>query len=261
MLLGNPPWEKIKLEEQEHWIDDSYICDAPTKAERTRRIEEYRRSMEPAKVARVAVFESAKHYHEAISKFVRNSGRWPLTAVGDINTYALFAELGRHLINPIGRLGIVVPINIATDDTTKDFFGDVVKQSTLVRLIGFENEAFIFPSVHHAFKFCALIISGSQKPVGRGTLAFFCRYFEHVEDARRKFELASEDFELINPNTRTCPVFRTRMDAELTKKMYQQAPVLINNSTGVNPWGLEFQAMFHMSNDSGLFHEQPALDR
>jgi hypothetical protein len=261
VLLGNPPWEKIKLEEQEHWADDPYICDAPTKAERSRRIGEYRNSLNAARVARVGRFESAKHYHEAISKFVRLSGRWPLTAVGDINTYALFAELVRNLISPTGRVGIVVPINIATDDTTKEFFSDVVNKRTLVRLVGFENEAFIFPAVHHAFKFCALVISGPQRPVESGDLIFFCRTFEHIEDSRRRFQLTAEDFELINPNTHTCPVFRTRIDAELTRKMYQRTPVLVNSASNSNPWGVECQSMFHMSGDSELFMGQPSKNR
>jgi hypothetical protein len=33
---------------------------------------------------------------------VRASGRYPLTAVGDVNTYALFAELDRGLVNASG---------------------------------------------------------------------------------------------------------------------------------------------------------------
>jgi hypothetical protein len=48
------------------------------------------------------------------------SGRFPLTAVGDVNTYALFAELSRTLLAPDGRAGIIVPTGIATDDGAKE---------------------------------------------------------------------------------------------------------------------------------------------
>jgi hypothetical protein len=47
--------------------------------------------------------------------------------------------------------------------------------------------------------------------------------------------LSAEDIELINPNTRTAPVFRTLADAELTKKIYRLVPVLANDWTGRNP--------------------------
>lgn len=79
-------------------------------------------------------------------------------------------------------------------------------------------------------------------------------------------ELTPDEFRLINPNTRTCPVFRSQRDAELTKKLYRAAPVLIREAEWVgegkdvrliapevNPWGIRFSTMFHMSNDSHLF--------
>jgi hypothetical protein len=49
----------------------------------------------------------------------------------------------------------------------------------------------------------------------------------HLADPRRRFTLTPDEFRLINPNTRTCPVFRSQMDAELTKKIYRNVPVLI----------------------------------
>jgi hypothetical protein len=53
------------------------------------------------------------------------------------------------------------------------------------------------------------------------------------------------------------PVFRTKIDAELTKKIYQRVPVLANEVTGENPWGVSFLRMFDMSNDSHLFATEP----
>ena len=50
-------------------------------------------------------------------------------------------------------------------------------------------------------------------------------------------------------------MFRSRADAELTAKIYSRVPVLVEESKEDmgNPWGVRFLAMFHMSNDSGLF--------
>jgi hypothetical protein len=77
--------------------------------------------------------------------------------------------------------------------------------------------------------------------------------------------LSADDFSRINPNTLTCPVFRARRDAELTRKIYQQVPVLIREARGTlleqNPWGIRFMAMFHMSNDSHLFYDEGGTDR
>src|SRR5829696_7030329 len=96
--LGNPPWERIKLQEQEFFAARHLeIATAPSAAIRKRLIE----ALESGDVADQVLFSSfakAKRVSEAASSFVRGCGRWPLTAVGDVNTYALFAELCLALI-------------------------------------------------------------------------------------------------------------------------------------------------------------------
>jgi hypothetical protein len=71
-------------------------------------------------------FEAAKRIAESSSVFARvpkeERGRFPLTGRGDINTYALFAELFATLAGPRGRAGVIVPTGIATDATTAPFF-------------------------------------------------------------------------------------------------------------------------------------------
>jgi hypothetical protein len=169
----------------------------------------------------------------------------------------VFAETTRKLISVNGRVGIIVPTGIATDNTTKDFFGDLIKTQSLASLTGFENEALIFSEVDHTVKFCMLVMTGKYSKIESTDFTFFCRYFKDVDNEKRHFSLISNEIALINPNTLTCPVFRTRQDAELTKKIYQYVPVLENESTGVNPWGISFmQGLFNMSSDSGLFHTQ-----
>jgi len=251
VMLGNPPWERIKLQEQEFFAArDPVIAGAANKAARQRMID----SLRTANPGLAREFELAKYTAEAQSRFVRGSSRFPLTAVGDVNTYALFAELVRNLLAPIGRTGIIVPTGIATDDTTKAFFGDLVEKGSLARLIGYENEAFIFPAVHHAFKFCLLTMAGSAAPA---ELAFFCRHYEDADDPRRRFTLSGADFALINPNTRTCPIFRTRADAELTAKIHHRVPVLEDERAKDNPWNIRYLRMIDMANDSGMFRTEP----
>lgn len=255
VVLGNPPWERIKLQEEEHFVDVPYILEAPNKAERMRRIEEWRHSKDAFKRARIRQFETAKHRAEAESRFVRASKRYPLTAVGDVNAYALFAEHDRNLVNPTGRAGLIVPTGIATDDTTKAFFGDLNQQKNLVSLYDFENREAIFPGVHRSYKFSLLTVGDTKNRPTQFT--FFATNTTHLKDEFRAFTLTAEEIALLNPNTLTCPVFRTGIDAELTKKIYRRAPVLVNERNGENPWGISFMRMFDMSSDSNLFKTAP----
>lgn len=252
-ILGNPPWERIKLQEKEFFASkDQSIANEKNSDKRKKLIKEL-----PKKNPQLAQdFEDAKHDAEGQSKFIRESGRFPLTAVGDINTYAIFAELVREIINDQGRCGVIVPTGIATDDTTKKFFGDLIQKQSLASLYDFENKEKLFVDVLGHYRFTILVMRRGQliPAISEETkFAFFLTNPKQLENKQRIFTLASQDIALINPNTLTCPVFRTRSDAELTRKIYQNVPVLENENTGKNYWGISFIRMFDMSNDSHLF--------
>ena len=146
-----------------------------------------------------------------------------------------------------------MPTGIATDDSTKAYFGHLAQSGRLVSLYDFENREAIFPAVHRSYKFCLLTLG----PADEAEFAFFLAQTAQLADDRRRFTLNAEDFARINPNTLTCPVFRARRDAELTRKIYQRVPVLIREGRDgqpeQNPWGISFMRMFDMSNDSHLF--------
>ena len=259
VVLCNPPWERIKLQEQEFFATrDMEIANAPNKAARGRLIKQ----LPETDPALWEEYRQALHYAEAQSKFLRQSGRFPLTARGDINTYSVFSELFSELMNASGRVGVVVPTGIATDDTNKVFFSRLVEAGRLAGLYDFENREKIFPAVDSRYKFSLLTLKGDGDGAGEpARFAFFLTRAEQLKDGRRTFELTAEDFALLNPNTRTCPIFRTRQDAELTRYIYERVPVLVNETTGDNPWGVTFkQGLFNMSSDSHLFRTRAELE-
>lgn len=250
VVLGNPPWERVKLQEKEFFAPVApEIAKAPNKAARQRLIDQLDAENPPLSRA----FRRASHDAEALSHFLRRSGRYPLCGRGDVNTYTVFAELMRTIVGSEGRIGVIVPTGIATDDTTKHFFADLVERRSLASLFDFENKN-IFPGVHSSYKFCLLTMTGPARPIDEAEFCFFAHSTAELRDPDRRFTLTSEDFRLLNPNTRTCPIFRTRRDAEITKGIYRRIPVLVDETRADgNPWGIEFGAMFHSSSAAHLF--------
>ncbi|QJF53127.1 SAM-dependent DNA methyltransferase [Roseobacter ponti] len=260
VMLGNPPWERIKLQEQEFFASRAPdIAEAPNAAARGRMIKALAEA-EPGTPEQQlhAAFEHAKRTAEAASEFARaEDGRYPLTGRGDVNTYALFAEHFARSVNPQGRAGVIVPTGIATDATTAPFFAWLVEERRLARLVDFENSAPLFPGVHRSFKFALLTLGRDEI---EAHFAFFLTDPSQLAHRERSFVLTSDQIARINPNTKTAPVFRSRRDAELTAKIYDAAPVLIEEGrANGNPWDVSFMAMFHMSNDSGLFRTAAEL--
>lgn len=283
VMLGNPPWERIKLQEQEFFAaKNPQIAEARNKAERGQRIQWLSEGMlavhlhpdlqpSPAQAKAeqnlYAEFTVARRTAEASSAFAHvSTGRYPLTGVGDVNTYALFAETFAQLVAGNGRAGVIVPTGIATDDSTKAYFGAIAGGGRLASLRDFENSEGVFPGVHRSYKFSLLTLGCAEA----ADFVCFATQVAQLADPRRKFTLTPAEFALINPNTRTCPVFRSARDAELTKAIYRRVPVLIREAVPavagkpvepeVNPWGIRFQTIFHMSNDSGLFQNAPGAD-
>jgi hypothetical protein len=240
-VLGNPPWERIKLQEEEFFASrDPEIALAPNKPSRLKLIN----ALTHSNPSLALLFEETKHNSEGETKFVRLSGRFTLTAVGDINTYALFTEHFRNLLSSIGHTGIIVPTGIATDDNTKKFFGDLVEKRAIISLLDFENKEAIFPGVHRSYKFCLLTLS--SLPVDQAQFVFFATRVEHIHDERRHFSLSPQEIAIFNPNTRTMPVFRTKIDAQLLKSIRNRVPVLVNLVNDENPWQADVYRAFNL---------------
>ena len=185
-----------------------------------------------------------------MSRFVRFGGRFELTATGDIDFYPMFAEL--YLTFTKEAWGVVMPTGIATNESNKVFFSKLIDENRLISLYSFENEERIF-QIHHSFKFCLLTAgcaSNSSRTISGG---FYLRRMDHLLDPNRIYTLKTEDFAKLNPNTKTCPVFRTRRDALLTTKIYNNAEVIFNETTGANPWKVRISNLMHMSHDSDAF--------
>ncbi len=258
VVLGNPPWERIKLQEKE-WFASRRpdIANAANAAQRRRMISNLMRE-DP--ILYTAFLEEQRQA-EGESHLVGNSNRYPLCGIGDINTYAIFAETMRLILGPTGRLGCIVPSGIATDNTTKSFFSDLMSSHSLVSLFSFENEAMLFPQVMHSVKFALLTVAGSSIYLDRADFSFGLRYVDDLKTEDRHFTLTTTDIAMFNPNTLTCPVFRSKHDVELTRAIYNRVPVLIKEGPPEeNPWKISFVRMFDVTNDSNLFHSRKELE-
>ena len=258
-IIGNPPWDRIKLQEVE-WFATRLpdVARAPTAAARSAGIQRLRARGAPL----AAEFDAAKEAAESLGRLVRASGHYPLLSGGDINLYSLFVERAMGLIKPDGFVGLLTPSGIYADMTAAAFFKSVSTSGRVGGLFDFENKKVFFKDVHASFKFCALIFGGEERQFDETACAFFLHDTETISDLDRCFPLTPEDFARVNPNTGTAPVFRTRRDAEITRRIYERHPVLVDRSGGEErrAWPVRYVRMFDMTNDSHLFRTSAQLD-
>ncbi len=264
-IIGNPPWDRIKLQEVEWFATRSpELALAPTAAARRRGIKQLRDQGDPL----ASEFDAAKLRADRLGQLIRASGHYPLLGGGDINLYSLFVERAMRLTKPDGIVGLLTPSGIYADKTAARFFKSVSTSGRVSGLFDFENRRLgtdlppFFPDVDSRFKFCALIFGGEERRFAQTDCAFFLHDTAAIDDPDRCFPLAPADFARVNPNTGTAPVFRTHRDADITRRIYERHPVLVDRSDGeeVRVWPVRYSSMFHMTNDSHLFRTAARLE-
>ncbi|MDF1482602.1 hypothetical protein PYV55_11140 [Extensimonas sp. H3M7-6] len=270
VVLGNPPWDRIKLQEVEWFAErDRAIAAQPRAADR-------RRMIDALKHAPLSQTASGAHAHtdlwqqyqeasaraETQARVLGNgklgSGDYPLLGGGDLNLYSLFVERAQTLAAPGGMVALVTPSGIAADKGAAPFFSGLSSSGRLGALFDFENRKVFFPDVHASFKFCVLLFGGPQRRFAHTRCAFYLHSLHELDtEPERTLQLSAEDFARVNPNTGAAPIFRHRRDADITLRLYAQHPVLVRHAHGAQPeqraWPVRYMRMFDMTNDSGKF--------
>ena len=263
-VIGNPPWDRIKLQEVEWFATRApEIALQQTAAARRNAIHDLRQ-----KDGNLADdFERAKERADQLGKVIRGSGDYPLLGRGDINLYSLFVERAKSLIKPDGLVGLLTPSGIYGDKNAANFFKEISTGGNVYGLFDFENRRIgtgmppFFPDVDSRFKFCALIFGGTGRILGETKCAFFLSDADSINNPDRCFSLTPADFARVNPNTGTAPVFRTQRDADITRRIYENHPVLVDRSgrEEIRAWPVKYMRMIDMTNDSDLFRTAEQL--
>ncbi|MFE5967974.1 Eco57I restriction-modification methylase domain-containing protein [Streptomyces sp. NPDC056463] len=272
-VVGNPPWDKVDFEDKKYFsVVDPDIAAISGTARRTR-IAEWEQE-HPAEGKR---YQEARRTVKGTFHFAGDSEVFPLCAKGltvkgvnSLQTDTLFAERMSKVVAAEGRFGVILPTAIATGAGSQHLFSDFTRSEALVSLYDFENKrpkspalpkgGKWFESVHSSYKFCLISLTGRAVREPAARFGFFLSEITDLDNPERVFTLSPEDLALINPNTGTLPVFRTRRDAELTAGIYRRIPVLWDEGRrGGNPWGILFKRLFDMTDDSDLFRTQEQL--
>ena len=263
VVLGNPPWDRIKLQEVEWFAErDAAIAAQPRAADRKRMVAELQKKNAPLAADYALAVERA----EANARVLAKSDDYPLLGGGDVNLYSLFVERAQQLAAPGGLVALVTPSGIAADKGAAAFFRGLSETGRLGALYDFENRKVFFPDVHASFKFCVLVFGGPERRFDEARCAFFLHSLDELEARETEgqdLRLSAQDFALVNPNTGAAPIFRQRRDADLTMRLYRQHPVLVRHTPQgqARAWPVRYTTMFHMTNNSGKFLKLEELEQ
>ena len=261
-IIGNPPWDRLKMQEVEWFASRKpEIAKATRAADRNRMVKALKDSADPLS----GQYERASEFASLASRMANHKdGQFPLLGKGDTNLYSLFVERAMQLVKPNGIVGLLIPSGIAGDLGASAFFRSVSTTGRLGVLLDYENKKLFFPDVHASFKFCAMVFGGEARKFESARCGFYLRSTNDNELTNQTFPLAPADFAAVNPNTGTAPIFRNKRDADLVTDIYSRVPVMVRHSPNrasrdVFAIPVKYVNMFHMRNDSHLFRTNAEL--
>ncbi|MCF8075208.1 MAG: hypothetical protein K9K87_03445 [Desulfotignum sp.] len=250
--VGNPPWDIVKPNSQEFFLNydpkfRSYKKQQANKASQ--------KLMADNPVIAEKWEECCDRFAEQ-STYFKELLSYSALGKGDINTFKLFLEQFFTVLNEGGRMGIVVPSGLYTDQGCLPLRERFFYESSVLFLYGFENRwPTVFSSVDGRFKF---IIFGTQK---RGkTDRFKCAFMEHDPERlplidANALKMSVRQVKKFSPDTLSVMEFNNQKDIDLTAKIYGDWPLLGEKLEGT--WNVKFRSELHMTNDSHLFKPSP----
>jgi len=241
LVLGNPPWERLQLEETQYFAAIAPSIASARARDRKRLIEELA-TTEPDTYAR---YLQALRHNAGETHFVSNSGRFSASGAGNVSAQALFVELA----SSIGRnAGLIVPRGLATQDNQSALYKALLESGRLRAILDFENRQGLFPETHRQFWFCLVVIGPpSRNPQVR--FAFFLEEVADLADPMRAFVLDLATLRRVSPNSLSPPTARRSYDIALLEAIYLNAEVLKAND-GVSTWGWTSWQMFNETHEA-----------
>jgi hypothetical protein len=106
----------------------------------------------------------------AIVRFARDSGVYAAQGRGHANQFQLFVERALHLARPGGRIGLIVPSGLLTDEGSEPLRRALVLANGLDSITVFDNRRGLFP-IHRSLRFAAITVSRHGR-----TQAIRCRF-------------------------------------------------------------------------------------
>ncbi|MGR3724336.1 Eco57I restriction-modification methylase domain-containing protein [Abyssibius alkaniclasticus] len=253
VVLGNPPWERIAIEDVEFFSDRApEISDIKVTSKRQAAIS----ALQGTNFGLWSDYWMAKDTSERLSLFVSECGRFELTARGRLNTYPLFSDLFRSLMRQEAAAGFIVPSGILSDEPMKEFCDDLFGQGVISGFLEFENSKRIFSTVHAEQRFALVSLMKSNSAKKSVRFVFGLSEVSEAMDERRGYYISSEDLELVSPRTRQPLFSKTPLDFGVVRKIYKNSRAMSEPSD--RPFASAWVAMTSASHSSELLSIEEA---
>jgi hypothetical protein len=246
--IGNPPWDIVKPNSQEFFsaYDPKFRSYNKQDANKiAKKLQSDNKEIDAkwnehcASIARQSTYFKEPQNYQALGK-------------GDINTFKIFLEQFFSVLKSGGRMGIIIPSGLYTDQGCMQLREIFFNKSEINFLYCFENRwPAVFSAVDGRFKF---VVFGANK--GKKTSTFKSAFMEHDPERLHlihdnPLKISIDQVKKFSPETMGLMEFKNQKDIEVTEKIYGDWPLLGEELK--DSWNVSFSRELDMTNDSHLF--------
>lgn len=250
-VLGNPPWEKITTLEREFFSGIPEISQEKRSDRRKNHILSLRET-DPELYMR---WIEQLRFDAASMHYLRNSKRFPLSAVGELNLYPLFVELSDHLIGNLGAIGMVIKTGMMLSPTWAEFSSYLIDNDRIDSAFDFRNWNGWFPEIGYHERFTLLTMKkGRQKRD-----IFLGYYLDEIAEIRgeeKTFTITRDEAVRLNPITKTVPAFESKQHKACVMAVYDRFPILADK---LSEWNVHYSTGLHMAAEADKLKDYEEL--
>lgn len=198
VVLGNPPWEKLRFEERAFFRP---VCPAISAISQKNKREKEIKKLAVNWLELLEYYQLLQDDYASVKKEIPKHPLLKVSLVGELNTYAMFAELASRLTEKDGFAAIIVKSALVTSTCYSSCFRHFVNQGSLSEVFLFDNREKLF-QIDSREKFCVLFFGGEH---ASGIKVHYGLTKQEQILSSVPINVTSEELELINPETGLLP--------------------------------------------------------
>ena len=198
VVLGNPPWEKLRFEERAFFRP---VCPAISAISQKNKREKEIKKLAVNWLELLEYYQLLQDDYASVKKEIPKHPLLKVSLVGELNTYAMFAELASRLTGKDGFAAIIAKSALVTSTCYSSCFRHFVNQGSLSEVFLFDNREKLF-QIDSREKFCVLFFGGEH--AGGIKVHYGLTKQEQILSSV-PINVTSEELELINPETGLLP--------------------------------------------------------
>jgi hypothetical protein len=255
-IIGNPPWEGFKPFRKEFVakLKSNFSKGTMTGTDFTPWFENKLKD-EPDFRAKWDEYVAAYEKH---AEFF--SRRFKFQGGGDINLYKLFIEGDLNLVRDGGRLSLLVPSGLQTDEGCGPLRKLLLTENKFEELTSFENRGYtvienrkkktkqIFPDVDSRYKFGFFKVAKGERPADNHT--FDGRFYLHdpKDVSATPIHYSVEMIRRFSPENLSIMEFRSEV-------YYKLCGIICGERSRLPDLGFHFGSELHLTNDAHFFRK------